>query len=265
MHVVTKYPDGLFSWVDLATTDVVGAKAFYAGLFGWDAVDMPIDMGGFYTTLQIDGKSVAGLGQMQPDMQAQGVPSFWTAYVNHSDVDAVAGRAQAAGGTLLFPPMDVMQEGRMTMIQDPTGALFGVWQPRNHIGAQLVNMPNTLVWTELQTRDTDAAIAFYSAVFGWTHSIDGNGYVMFAQDGRIQAGMMRIDDSWGPVPSNWAIYFMVEDVEAAVSKVRELGGSVMVPPTQAGEMGRFAVVQDPQGGVFTVMQFSGPTDPPPGA
>lgn len=265
MHVVTKYPDGLFSWVDLATTDVAGAKAFYAGLFGWDAVDMPIDMGGFYTTLQIDGKSVAGLGQMQPDMQAQGVPSFWTAYVNHSDVDAVAGRAQAAGGTLLFPPMDVMQEGRMTMIQDPTGALFGVWQPRNHIGAQLVNMPNTLVWTELQTRDTDAAIAFYSAVFGWTHSVDGNDYGMFAQDGRIQAGMMRIDDSWGPVPPNWAIYFMVEDVEAAVSKVRELGGNVMVPPTQAGEMGRFAVVQDPQGGVFTVMQFNGPTDPPPGA
>ena len=265
MHVVTKYPDGLFSWVDLATTDVAGAKAFYGGLFGWDAVDMPIDIGGFYTTLQIDGKSVAGLGQMQPDMQAQGVPSFWTAYVNHSDVDTVAGRAQAAGGTLLFPPMDVMQEGRMTMIQDPTGAIFGVWQPRNHIGAQLVNMPNTLVWTELQTRDTDAATAFYSAVFGWTHSVDGSGYVMFAQDGRIQAGMMRMDDSWGPVPPNWAIYFMVEDVEAAVSKVRELGGNVMVPPTQAGEMGRFAVVQDPQGGAFTVMQFSGPVDLPPGA
>lgn len=265
MHVVTKYPDGLFSWVDLATTDVAGAKAFYGGLFGWDAVDTPIDMGGFYTMLQIDGKNVAGLGAMQPDMQAQGVPSFWTAYVNHSDVDAVAARAQAAGGTLLFPPMDVMQEGRMTMIQDPTGALFGVWQPRNHIGAQLVNMPNTLVWTELQTRDSDAAIAFYSAVFGWTHSTDGGGYVMFAQDGRIQAGMMRMDESWGPVPPNWAIYFMVEDVESAVRKVGELGGNVMVPPTQAGEMGRFAVVQDPQGGVFTVMQFNGPTDPPPGA
>jgi predicted enzyme related to lactoylglutathione lyase len=265
MHVVTGYPDGLFSWVDLTTNDTAGAKAFYSGLFGWETVDMPIGPDMYYTMLQIDGKNVAGLGPMQPDMQAAGMPPVWTSYVNHSDVDAIAGSVAEAGGQVMMPPMDVFDSGRMAMFVDPTGAIFGVWQPRNHIGAQLVNMPNTLVWNELQTRDADAAKAFYATVFGWTNSTDPSGYVVFANDGRMQAGMMQMDASWGEVPPNWSTYFMVEDVEATVSKVTELGGNVLVPPTAAGEMGRFAVVQDPQGGVFTVMQFSGPVDAPPGA
>lgn len=265
MHVVTEYPNGLFNWVDLSTTDVAGAKAFYGGLFGWEASDMPTDMGTLYTMFKLDGKNVAGAGPLPPDMAAQGIPPYWTCYVKHDDVDAVAARAVAAGGTLLFPPMDVMQEGRMTMIQDPTGAVFGVWQPRNHIGAQLVNMPNALVWTELQTRDSQAALTFYAAVFGWTHSVDPSGYVVFAADGRSQAGMMQIDESWGPVPPNWTAYFMVEDIDATAMQAANLGAKIMVPPTAAGEMGRFAVIQDPQGAVFTAMQFSGPVDPPPGA
>lgn len=265
MHVVTSYPDGLFSWVDLTTTDTVGAKSFYCGLFGWEAADMPIGPDMYYSMLQIDGKNVAGLGPMQPDMQAAGMPPVWTSYVNHSDVDAVAGRVEQAGGTVIMPPMDVFDSGRMALFQDPTGAVFGVWQPRNHIGAQLVNMPNTLVWNELQTRDPAAANAFYAAVFNWTSSSDPNGYGMFANDGRIQAGMIAMDDSWGDIPVNWSTYFLVENVEETVAKAQELGGNVLVPPTVAGEMGRFAVLSDPQGGVFTVMQFSGPVDPPPGA
>lgn len=265
MHVVTRYPDGIFCWVDLVTTEAPGAKAFYCGLFGWEAVDRPTDMGTVYTMLQIDGKSVAGLSGMSPDMQAQGMPPLWNSYVKHDRVDEVAARVQTAGGTVMFPPMDVMQEGRMVMAQDPTGAMFGIWQPRNHIGAQLVNMPNTLVWNELQTRDTPAASAFYQAVFGWVSEADASGYVVFSQDGRRQAGMMRIDESWGPVPANWSVYFMVSDLDATAAKVEELGGRLQVPPMAAGEMGRFAVVQDPQGAYFTVMQFNGPVDPPPGA
>lgn len=264
MQIVKQYPDGVFNWVDLTTTDQEGAKAFYSGLFGWDAVDVPTGMGSMYTMFKIDGKNVAGGGPMQPEMQAQGMPSFWASYIKHDDVDAVAAKISAAGGNLMFPPMDVMQEGRMTMATDPTGAAFGVWQPKNHIGAQLVNIPNTLVWNELQTRDTEAAKAFYSAVFGWTYEVDASNYILSLQDGRGQAGMMAIDGSWGDVPNNWAVYFMVEDVTAAMSKVKELGGNVLVPLTPAGEMGEFAVVQDPQGGTFTVMRFNGPASPPPG-
>jgi predicted enzyme related to lactoylglutathione lyase len=265
MKVVTAYPDGLFNWVDLSSTDIEGAKAFYTGLFGWEAVDQPTDMGGTYTNFMLHGRRVAGGGQMQPEMQAQGMPSVWTSYVKHDDADAVAARVKEAGGVLLMEPMDVMDQGRMLMAQDPTGAVFGVWQPAKHIGAELVNMPSTLVWNELQTNDIDAAEAFYTKVFDWTYQVDDNDYVAVSNQDRMQAGMMAIQESWGPVPPNWSTYFMVEDVEASAAKAAELGGTVMGPPMAAGEMGRFAIVQDPQGAVFTIMEFSGPVDEPPGA
>lgn len=264
MHVVTEYPNGLFSWVDLTTTDTEAAKAFYTGLFGWEAVDMPTDVGTVYTMLQIDGKNVAGLGPMPPNMP-EGTPAYWASYVKHDDVDSIMDKVTAAGGQVVMPAMDVMEEGRMAIMQDPAGAMLGVWQPKNHIGAQLVNMPNALVWNELQTKDLSAAKDFYVEIFGWgTHTMD-NGYVTVAQDERMQAGMMQIGDDWPEgTPSNWQVYFMTDDVEAMAKKVTDLGGAVMVPPTSAGEMGRFIVVADPQGGVFTIMEFDGPVDLPPG-
>lgn len=265
MQVVKSYPNGVFCWVELSTTDQEAAKAFYTGLFGWEVDDVPIEGGGIYSLLQIEGKNVTALSAMQPDMQAQGIPAFWSSYVKHDDVDTVAKRISAAGGTVMFPPMDVMEYGRMTMGTDPSGAAFGVWQPKAHIGAELVNMPNTLVWNELQTRQPEEAKAFYESVFGWTDATDENGYVIYQADGRMQAGMITMDEKWGPeIPNNWAVYFMVEDVAAKAALAQELGGNILVPPTQAGEMGIFAVVQDPQGGVFSIMSFNGPVDPPPG-
>ena len=265
MHVVKSYPDGIFNWVDLSTTDIAGAKKFYSALFDWETADIPIGDGAeFYTMFRIDGHNVAGGGPLPPEMQAQGIPPFWTSYVKHDNADAIAQNVSAAGGMLTMPPMDVMEEGRMMMALDPTGASFGVWQPKNHIGAQVVNVPNALVWNELQTRDTNAARDFYGAVVGWEYDTDENNYVMCKTNGRVQAGMMAIDDSWGDVPNNWSVYFMVDDLEAKVAKVGELGGNILVPITSAGEMGKFAVVQDPQGGVFTIMHFNGPGDPPPG-
>ena len=266
MQIVTNYPDGLFNWVDLATTDIEGAKAFYTALFGWETTDMPLPGDGFYTTFKLNGYQVAGGGQMQPEMQAQGIPSNWSSYVKHSNADAIAEKITAAGGTLMFPPMDIMSEGRMLMAVDPSGAVFGVWQPQNHIGAQLVNISSSLVWNELQTRDAAAAQAFYSAVFGWTAEADDSGYVTYAMDGRRQAGMMQMDENWpAGVPSNWAVYFGVDDIHATVAKAQALGGQVMVPPTPAGAVGVFAVIQDPQGAVFTAIQMNMPGDPPPGA
>lgn len=265
MQVVKSYPDGIFCWVDLSTTDPAGAKAFYSALFGWEIEDRPIDGGGVYTMLNLGGHSVAGMGELQPEMQAQGIPSHWMSYVKHDDVDGVAERVAAAGGILLFPPMDVMDQGRMIMAQDSTGAMFGVWQPNRHTGAELVNQPNTLVWNELQTRDAAAAQAFYQAVFDWESQVDApSGYVMFAVDGRRQAGLMQMDESWGDVPPNWAVYFQVEDVAAYQARAEELGANILVPMMPAGEMGHFAVIQDPQGAVFTIMKFNGPSDPPPG-
>jgi predicted enzyme related to lactoylglutathione lyase len=164
MQVVKEYPNGIFNWVDLSTTDIAGAKAFYAGLFGWEAEDQPIDGGGFYTMFKLNGYTVAGAGQMSPEMAESGMPPVWTSYVKHDDADAIAAKIGAAGGQLMMPPMDVMGEGRMVMAADPSGAVFGVWQPKNHIGAQLCNIPNTLVWNELQTRDAAGAQTFYGEV-----------------------------------------------------------------------------------------------------
>lgn len=165
----------------------------------------------------------------------------------------------------MFPPMDVMQYGRMTMGTDPEGTPFGVWQPAEHIGAELVNRPNTLVWNELQTRQPDKVKPFYEDVFGWNSATDENGYVAFMETGRVHAGLIAMDENWWPeVPANWSIYFMVEDVAAKAELAQKLGGTVMVPPTEAGAMGIFAVIQDPQGGVFNIMSFKGPVDPPPG-
>jgi predicted enzyme related to lactoylglutathione lyase len=265
MHVVTNYPDGVFSWVDLTTTDAEAAKTFYSELFNWEAEDLPTGMGGVYTMFRIDGKNVAGMGAMSPEMQAQGIPPYWTSYVKHDDVDAVAQKAPEAGGTVMVEPFDVMEEGRMAIIQDPTDAVFGVWQPHNHTGAQLINTVNALSWNELQTRDVDAAQAFYGDVFGWTYEADPSGYVTVLQAEGRQAGMMQLDERMADVPPNWSIYFMVDDAEATAAKAEELGGRVLVPPSPAGDVGTFSVLQDPQGAVFSVIRFDNPTSPPSSA
>lgn len=264
MQIVKKYPDGVFSWIDLSTTDLAGAHAFYSGLFGWDVDDQPLPGGGSYTQFRIDGHSVAGAGQMMPDMLDAGVPPVWTSYVNVDDADATAARAAEAGGVVFVPPMDVIDQGRMALIQDSTGAPFGIWQPAAHIGAQVVNQPNSLVWNELQTRDREKANAFYSHVFGWTNELSDSGYVMWYQDGRVHCGAMTLAEEWGDAPSNWLVYFLVDDVDAAAARAQELGGSVASGPFDVSGMGRMAVMQDPQGAVFAVIRFNGPADPPPG-
>lgn len=264
MQVVSSYPNNMFCWVDLATTDPDGAKEFFNGLFGWEYVDVPTPMGVHYTLCQINGYNVAGLSLLPQEMQDQNIPPVWSSYVKHDDVDEVVAKATAAGGTLAMPVMDVMESGRMAVIQDPVGAMVGVWQPKDHIGAQLVNMPNALVWNELQTRDPDRALSFYKTVFGWGHDRDPNGYYLFKLGERMQAGMLQMDSSWGEIPPNWGVYFMSEDVVATVARARELGGAIHVPPTHTGTVGTFAVIQDPQGGVFTSMQYDIPVDPPPG-
>ncbi|MBP7999307.1 MAG: VOC family protein [Chloroflexi bacterium] len=268
MQIVTQYPNGIFNWVDLSTTDIEGAKAFYRGIFGWEATDIPIssDMGGSYTNFSINGHGVAGGGQISPEMQANGMPTTWMSYVKHDDADAMAARITAAGGTLVMPPMDVMEEGRMLMAIDPTGATFGVWQPRRHIGAELVNIANTLVWNELATRDAAAAKTFYNAVFGWAGEADAQGYTTFILNGRRHAGLMQMDSTWDPsIPANWTVYFAVDDLAQTVAKAQELGGKIIMPATPAGEIGSFAIIQDPQGAVFSVIQMNGPGDPPPSA
>jgi predicted enzyme related to lactoylglutathione lyase len=265
MQEVTKYPSGTFSWIDVNTTDQDAGKAFYTELFGWGSVDNPVPDGGVYTMLQLNGRDVAAISAMSPEMRESGMPPMWNSYITVEDVDKAASRAEEAGGSVMMPPFDVMNAGRMAMVQDPTGALFALWEAKEHIGAQLVNVPGSLCWNELYTNDPDKAAEFYQAVFGWEHQYDEKmNYHLFFNGERMAAGMMKISDEMAEVPPNWSIYLAVDDCDATVAKANELGGSVVVPPQDIPGTGRFAVLHDPQGAVFSVIKME-QMDPPPSA
>ncbi len=159
----TSHAPGTFSWADLSTTDTDGAKAFYTGLFGWDTEDNPMPEGGVYTMLSKGGKAVAALSQLQ----AEGQPVVWNSYVTVDSADAAAAAAREGGATLISDPFDVMDVGRMAVIQDPEGAVFCVWEPRTSIGAERVNEPGALAINQLNTSDSDRAQEVYAGVFGW--------------------------------------------------------------------------------------------------
>jgi hypothetical protein len=267
MQEVKRYPAGTFSWADLGTTDAAAAKQFYTRLFGWQAHDMPAGPEGVYVMLTLHDKEVAALYEMGAEHRPPDMPPHWNSYISVDDLDATTEKVASLGGTVLAPPMDVMEAGRMAMVQDPTGAVFALWQPRQHIGAKLVNMPGALSWNELLTTDTAKASAFYTALFGWeTQTIpspSGSPYTTFSNQGRMAGGMLQIEPDWGEIPSSWTVYFAVEDCDATVELARELGGSPQMPPTDIPDVGRFAVLQDPQGAFFTVIKMNF-ADPPPG-
>ncbi len=255
MYKVTKYPQGAFSWADNTSADPVAAKAFYMALFGWGALDIPIGDDMFYTMFQNQGEHAAGFAGMMPDMQAQGMPSHWTNYVSVDDVDAMADVVKANGGTILFGPMDIFESGRMLQFMDPTGAALGLWQPKGHIGAGIVNTVGAMCWNELLTKDADAAKAFYSALFGWEYGVDENGYIMIRNRGRNNGAMMQMDESFGDMPSMWQPYFTVADIDESISRAGELGATVIIPKTEAPGAGHFAYMSDPAGAHFYIIQL----------
>jgi predicted enzyme related to lactoylglutathione lyase len=180
--------------------------------------------------------------------------------VTVDDVDVSAATAEKAGGNVIVPPMDVLDVGRMAVVQDPIGAFVSLWQPLAHAGAGLVNEPGALCWNELVTRDPQPAKAFYAALFGWDAQTDqmGDGeYTMFNLGGRGIAGMLQMNDQWPEhVPPHWAVYFAVEDTDASCAQAAELGAHVVQPPTDIPDVGRFATLADPQGAVFSIIALA---------
>lgn len=261
MTEFNEYAPGTFCWVDLGTTDAEGAKAFYTELFGWSAIDNPAGPDMVYTMLQIEGKDVAGLYQMSEEQRSQGMPPLWLSYVSVANVDECAAKAKSLGGQVLQEPFDVMDVGRMALVQDPTGAVLALWQPRTHIGARLANVPGALSWNELATNDTQVAGEFYTRLFDWGAQAQEMGpttYTTFMNGERMNGGMLQITEEWGDVPPHWMVYFAVEDCDGSTEKAKELGGEIIVPPRDIPPVGRFAVVQDPQGGAFTIIRLNNP-------
>ena len=256
---VTKYEPDTFSWVDYSAKNIDEAKSFYGALFDWALVDVPTP-GDPYIMAQVGGKNVAAIMGLTEHEQQQGVPPHWNSYVTVEDVGATAAKITELGGQVLVEPFDVMTDGRMAVVADPTGAVFSLWQPIGSIGAQLVNEPNTFCWNELYTNDLDAAERFYTTLFGWSSkrasSSDNTPLVELYNSGRPAATLMEIQPDWGPMPSAWGVYFAVADCEAAVERAKASGGTAILEPRNIPP-GRFAVIQDPQGGVFSIIQLKG--------
>lgn len=255
----TRYTPGTFCWVDLTTTDQEAAKAFYGGLLGWEAVDIPVGEGAVYSMMRVDGKDVAAIAPQPAQQREAGVPPLWNSYVSVESADAAVERAKELGGSAHAPAFDVMEAGRMGVIQDPQGAFVMVWQPRNRFGAELVNAPGALVWNELASANLDASKAFYSGLFGWEiEPFEGSPTPYLAiKNGGANNGGMRLLDSPGP-PPHWLVYFGVQDIEASLAKVKELGGAVHAGPIDI-TMAKIAVAADPQGAIFAL--YAGVLEP----
>src|SRR5258705_2098899 len=161
----TEYEQGTPSWVDLQTTDQAAGKEFYASLLGWSYGDQPMPQGGTYSMALLNGETVAAIAPMAPGAP-EGMPPMWNTYIAVDDIDATVEKVGPAGGQGLIPAMDVGDGGRMAFVADPTGAVVGLWQANQHIGATLVNEPGALIWNELITDKPESALAFYEAVLG---------------------------------------------------------------------------------------------------
>jgi uncharacterized protein len=244
---------GAPNWMDLSTSDVEAAIAFYGTLFGWSIArrDTPL---GMYAIGAVGELEIAGMMQHVP---APGMPPLWTVFLRVEDVDATAVAVHAAGGSVLQPAFD-LPDARIAVVADPTGGMFGIISGPRPEGVYLDQGPGTVAWVELLTRDPRAAEPFYAEVFGWkTQESEADsemGYTMFLLDDDPVAGLMLMPaEIPAEVPAYWSVYFAVEDLEAGVARTTELGGSVIAPPMAAGDE-RFVVLEDPQGAVFGLLE-----------
>jgi predicted enzyme related to lactoylglutathione lyase len=250
----TSYSPGTFSWTDLSTPDPDSAKAFYGELFGWQADDRPVGEGVVYSMMQLGGKDVAAIAPQPQQQREAGVPPLWNNYITVESADETASRAESLGATVHAPAFDVLDVGRMAVVQDPQGAFFMPWEPKTQIGASLVNAPGAFSWNELHTPDIDAAVSFYGELFGWTtEQFPGSEmpYLIIKNaDGHTNGS---ITSMMAPgTPPHWLVYFGAESAGSALEKVVELGGNRLVEPMDIGPNGKIAVAQDPQGAVFAL-------------
>jgi uncharacterized protein len=261
MPEVTSHAPGSFCWIELGTTDPDGAKKFYSGLFGWETADTPAGPDMVYTMLRIRGLDIGALYKQEAAQTAQGVPPNWMTYIAVASADDAAKKAASLGGKVVADAFDVMDVGRMAILQDPLGATFCAWQAKVHFGSKLVGEIGTLCWDELWTTDRTKAAEFYRGLFGWsaregTDSPAPGGYTEWMNGEQAIGGMMEITPEMGPVPPNWLPYFMVEDCDATANKAKELGGQLQVPPMDIPKVGKFSVVRDPQGATFAIIKLN---------
>jgi hypothetical protein len=248
--MTTPAPHGHFCWPELATRDLAQAKAFYGGLFDWEANDIP-SAEGTYTVFQHRGLPVAAAYQMGPH---QTTAPRWNSYVQVASADEAHAQALALGATSLAAPFDIPDVGRMGHIQDPQGAPLALWQAGQHAGALVFGEPGSLCWTELATPDPARAEAFYTALFGWRaeHRSDvGMDYTEFWQGEVPVGGMYERPDH----AAHWVPYFAAGDPDALATRAQAEGGTVGLDPQDIPSVGRFALLHDAGGAAFAVIRL----------
>jgi uncharacterized protein len=250
MGQVERYPNGAFCWVDLGTNDAAGAKAFYGGLFGWEFQDGATGEQGTYSTCRLDGRAVAGLYD-------QAERPGWGSYIDVEDADQATARARELGAEVLVEPFDTPGGGRVATVRDPAGAAVSLSQPGDRFGAELVNQDGTWTWNELVSADLAAGRDFYVELFGWSAE-DAPGpfpRTTFTLGDLLVGGGHAPGPQEDPTP-RWSVAFWVPDADRAAATAEELGGTVLLPPMDI-PVGRFTIVADPQGAVFTAAAVPG--------
>lgn len=254
----TSFKQGEFCWVDLVAHDMKAAIEYYKAVFGWEADVQDTHGGPPYAMFKRKAENVGGIGQMSEEMKAQGIPPMWNSYINVNDIDAIVARATELGATVTVPVMQVMDAGKLAFIMDNVGASVAFWQPGQHCGASLVNEVGCFCWNELATREPEKSRQFYSDLLGWNFDVNENSpspYWMIKNDGRQNGGVIQMTEGWGEAPPHWAVYFTVADIDAFIDKHKSLGGTAHCEPFEM-QVGRMAVVADPQGASFSVIQMS---------
>jgi predicted enzyme related to lactoylglutathione lyase len=246
-------PIGAPCWVDLMTSDTERSRVFYRELFGWTAEEPAEEFGGYFNFAK-DGVRLAGCMASQPD---SGLPDVWSVYLATDDAKRTVDAAAAHGGDVQVAAMDVGDLGTMAVVTDAGGAAIGMWQPGRHQGFGVLGEPGTPTWFELHTRDYQAAISFYRDVFRWdTHAVNDTPEFRYTTLGQGEGQLAGIMDASGflpdGVPAHWSVYFGVEDTDAALAKIVDLGGSIL-RAAEDTPYGRLATAADATGAAFKLV------------
>ncbi|MEU2389133.1 VOC family protein [Streptomyces sp. NPDC007369] len=268
---MAEFSEGAPCWVDAMFKDVEGAKAFYGEVLGWTFGEASGEYGN-YMQAYSDGKAVAAV---VPPMPGADAPSQWCLYFASPDAAATAEKIKAAGGEVMMGPMQVGTFGTMVIAQEPSGAVFGIWQPGDHKGFEKMGEPGSYAWAEVFTRDVGKVDSFLPRVFpygaqqmepGDSPEAAGMDFRVFSAGGpdKPVLGRMLMGGEFPPeIPSYIQVYFGVPDCDEAVAKAKKLGGALHFGPMDS-PFGRFAALTDQQGAAFAVIDMSKTSGEMPG-
>jgi len=259
MTNIDKNPAGAFCWIELATTDQNAGKKFYSSLFGWEVNDMPMGPEGVYTIFRLNGRDAAAGCTLRPEQTSQGVPPHWMIYIAVDNADAAVTRATKAGGKACTPAFDVMDAGRMAVLTDPTGATFCAWQAKRNQGIGITGIDGTFCWADLTTPDPERARKFYSEMFGWKITDDTDddppsGYLHIQNGEDFIGGIPPVRPDNPRKHAYWLPYFQTSNCDATAAKAKQLGARFYLEPMSMENVGRLAILADPQGATFAIFQ-----------